>query len=219
MKKLKLKLMLSLTFALVVTSGAYAETRNDYLRDLRNQIELSLPTGVASGDRALTVQFYTEANAKLGVQHEGSAIFESVPGGWVGNTIFKTGALPVALKGRLINFDGVGVKGEIFTGATYTGGTPAAYQNASDINPVVGLSQIIVGATITNDGTLAFAPTYAFGNASNQGKGGLQPVLGDEKLLKPNTTYLLRLTSLDSQPQTISSLLSWYEGPLDLPLQ
>lgn len=213
----KLKNILLIVAALVVTVGVHAETRNDYLKGIRDQMELSLPAGVATGERAITVQFYTEANAKLGVQHEGSAIFENVPGGWIGNTIFKTGALPVALKGRLINFDGVGVKGEIFTGATYTGGTSAPYQNASDINPVVGLSQIIVGATITNDGTLAFAPTYAFGNASNQGKGGLQPVLGDEKLLKPNTTYLLRLTSLDDQPQTISSLLSWYEGNLDLP--
>lgn len=214
----KLKLMLSFALALVVTSGAYAETRNDYLRDLRNQIELSLPTGVASGDRALTVQFYTEANIKRGLQHEGSTIV-TIPGNGNNDTIFLTGSKPVALKGRVINFDGVGVVGEIYAEPTYTGGTPAVYQNASHINPVAGESQIIVGATITDIGVLAFAPVPAFGNSSTVGKGGLQPVLGDEKNLKPNTAYLLRLRSLDPQPQQVSSQLSWYEGQLDLPLQ
>lgn len=176
------------------------------------------PEGLYSGLRAITIQSYTEANSKNGVQHEGSVLLQDVPGLSSNDTIFLTGALPVALKGRIINFDGVGVKGEIYTGAAYTGGTPAEYQNASDINPVAGLSQIIVGATVTNDGDLAFAPTYSFGNESNQGKGGIQSTLGGEKLLKPNTAYLLRLTSLDTQAQNISSFLTWYEGGLDLPL-
>lgn len=214
----KLKLMLSFALALVVASGAYAETRNDYLRDLRNQIELSLPTGIASGDRAMTVQSYTEANSKRGVQHEGSTLL-AMPGDGVNDTIFLTGSLPVAMKGRTINFNGVGVKGEIYTGVTYTGGTPAVYQNASDINPVPGLSQIIVGATVTDPGTLAFAPVYAFDNSSVVGRGGAVILLGGEKLLKPNTAYLFRLTSLDTQPQSVSSFLTWYEGGLDLPLQ
>ncbi|AHK11662.1 hypothetical protein S141_16 [Shewanella sp. phage 1/41] len=178
---------------------------------------LNLDADYFNGLAGFIVQSYTEANSKLGVQHEGSAIFEAIPALGVNSTIFLTGALPVALKGRIINFSGVGVKGEIFTGATYTGGTEVEYQNASDINPVTGLAKIIVGATITSVGTTAFAPTYSFGNESNQGKGGVQSTLGGEKLLKPNTAYLLRLVSLDTQPQDISSFLSWYEGELDMP--
>lgn len=178
---------------------------------------LSLNADYFNGLAAVVVQNYTEANSKLGVQHEGSTLLQDVAAGASNDTIFLTGALPVALKGRIINFDGVGVKGEVYTGATYTGGTPAEYQNASDINPVTGLAQIIVGATVTNDGDLAFAPTYSFGNESNQGKGGIQSTLGGEKLLNPNTAYLLRLTSLDTQTQNISSFLTWYEGELDLP--
>lgn len=180
-------------------------------------IDLGTPSGVFEGERAMTVQSYVEANSKLGVQHEGSTLLQDVAAGASNDTIFLTGALPVALKGRVINFDGTGVKGEIYTGATYTGGTVAEYQNASDINPAAGLAQIIVGATITADGDLAFAPTYSFGNDSNQGKGGIQSTLGGEKLLKPNTAYLLRLTSLDTATQNISSFLTWYEGELDLP--
>ncbi len=185
---------------------------------LEKLVAATFPEGAFAGTRALTVQSYSEANAKNGTQHEGSTLLVDFAAGATNDTIFLTGPLPVSLKARIINFDGAGVKGEVFTGPTYTGGTPAEYQNASDINPVAGLSQIIVGATVTDDGDLVFAPSYSFGNSSNQGKGGIGAALGSEKLLKPNTAYLFRLTSLDASTQNISSLLSWYEGELDLPL-
>tara|TARA_R110000772_G_scaffold154265_1_gene265239 strand:- start:902 stop:1474 length:573 start_codon:yes stop_codon:yes gene_type:complete len=184
----------------------------------RNSIlEEGFPVGVTSGTRAITTQSYTEANSKLGVEHEGSTLFTAT-GLSTNDTFFVTGALTVALKGRVIGFTGDGVAAEIFTGATYTGGTSAPYQNASDINPVAGLSQIIVGATVATEGSLAFAPDYLIGNTSNQGKGSSGQVAGREKLLKANTTYLFRITSLDAASQDITSLLTWYEGELDLPL-
>ena len=174
-------------------------------------------TGMTKGFKAVVIQTYTEANSKNGVQHEGSTLFTATALG-VNDTFFVTGALPVALKGRVIGHTGDGVVAEIFTGASYTGGTSAPYQNASDINPVVGLAQIIVGAATDSDGVLAFAPDYIIGNTSQQGKGSTGVIAGREKILKPNTTYLFRITSLDSQPQQITSLLTWYEGGLDLPL-
>lgn len=193
------------------------KSERDIKKNALPVIDIGTPSGIFEGTRAVTVQFYPEVNSKLGVQHEGSTLL-TIPGLGANNTIFKTGSLPVALKGRIINFSGIGVVGEIYKNPTYTGGGTVTYQNASDINPVAGESQIIVGATVTATGVLAFAPTPAFGNSSNQGKGGLLPSLGDEKLLKPNTTYLLRLVSLDPQSQQVSSFLTWYEGELDLPL-
>jgi len=182
-------------------------------------IRVLFPRGVFSGTRALTTQSYTEANSKLGIEHEGSTLLEGVGGGAVNNTFFVTGDLPVALKGRVIGYTGTGVKAEIFTGAAYNDGVSVPYQNASDINPVTGLTQIIVGANLVTEGTLAFAPDYLIGNTSNQGKGTPGTIVGREKLLKRNTVYLFRLTSLDSQLQDITSLLTWYEGELDLPLR
>ena len=176
------------------------------------------PNGIFSGTRAITTQSYTEANSKLGVEHEGSTLLSGIAGGAENDTFFVTGALPVSLKGRVIGYTGDGVTAEIFTGATYTGGVSVSYQNASDINPATGLSQIIVGATTTDSGTLAFAPDHLIGNTSNQGKGSTGSIIGREKLLKPNTVYLFRLKSLDSAAQDIASLLTWYEGELDLPL-
>jgi hypothetical protein len=175
------------------------------------------PTGLFVGLRAMTTQTYTEANSKSGVQHEGSTLLLAVASGASNDTIFLTGSLPVSLKGRVIGFTGTGVKAEIYELPTYTGGASVPYQNASAINPVVGLSQIIVGATVTVDGNLVFAPDYLIGNTSNQGKGTSGAIIGREKLLQRNTPYLFRITSLDTQPQDISSFLSWYEGELDLP--
>lgn len=176
------------------------------------------PNGLYSGLRAVNVQTYTESNSKLGLQHEGSTLLTDVPSLAKNDTIFLTGALPVSLKGRIIGFTGVGVIAEIFETPTYTGGVSAPYQNASAINPVAGLSEIIVGANVTADGVLKFAPDHLIGNLSNQGKGTASTVVGQEKILKPDTAYLFRLTSLDTQPQDIASLLTWYEGELDLPL-
>lgn len=185
----------------------------------RNEIlEEAFPEGITSGLRAMTVQGYVEANVKNGTEHEGSTLLTGVAAGTSNDTIFLTGALPVSLKARVIAYSGTGVSGFIYEDPTYTGGSPVAYQNANAINPVTGLSQIIVGATVTVDGTLVFAPTHSIGNQSQQGKGTSGALLGGERILKPNTPYLLRLTSLDSQAQDISSFLSWYEGELDLPL-
>ena len=175
------------------------------------------PEGSFSGFRALNTQNYTEANIKLGAQHEGSTLF-TVAGLGVNNTIFLTGALPVSLKHRQIGFTGTGVSAFIYKVPTYTGGTSVVYQNPNSINPVVGLSQIIVGSTVTNDGVLTFAPDHLIGSSSKQGKGSSPSNIGQEKILAPNTAYLLRLTSLDAQEQQITSHLSWYEGDLDLPL-
>lgn len=176
-----------------------------------------IPEGAFEGLRGIIAQTYTEANSKIGVQHEGSTLY-TAPANSSNDTFFVTGKLPVALKGRVIGFTGSGVTAVIFTGATYTGGASVPYQNASDINPVEGLAKIIVGATVVLEGTLAFAPDHLIGNTSNQGKGSAGVVAGREKLLKPNTTYLFRITSLDSQVQDITSLLTWFEGELDLPL-
>lgn len=175
------------------------------------------PEGLYTGLRAMTVQDYVEANVKNGVQHEGSTLL-AVTGGGSNDTIFLTGSLPVSLKGRKIAYSGLGVSAFIYKDPAYTGGTSIGYQNANSINPVTGLSQIIVGATVTNDGDLSFAPVHSLGNASNQGKGAVVSAIESEHILAPNTAYLLRLTNLDPQQQQVASHLSWYEGELDLPL-
>lgn len=174
------------------------------------------PAGLYEGVRAMTVQGYVEANVKLGVQFEGAALFNIAPNG-INNTVFLTGTKPVSLKGRKISYDGAGVTASIFEAPTYTGGSSAAYQNANAINPVVGESQIIVGATITTDGDLIFSPVHSLGSTSFFGGDAQISQIEAEHILQPNTAYLLRLESLDGAAQRVASHLSWYEGELDLP--
>lgn len=176
------------------------------------------PNGLYSGTRAITVQSYTEANAKNGSEHEASVYLTAVAAGANNDTIFQVGSLPVSIKARVVSYTGAGVEGNIFEAPSYTGGTPLALYNATSINPIASLSSVLEGATVTVNGTQAFASTHSIGNTSNQGQGSTGSVLGSEKILKPNTDYLFRLTSLDTQPEDISSFVSWYEGELDLPL-
>jgi hypothetical protein len=204
-------------WAFCLAGGAISVSTSSNNVGWRQATSNILPDGVLTGERALTTQSYTEANSKLGVQHESSTLLRAVEGGASNDTIFLTGALPVIIKGRVIGYTGDGVTAEIFEAPTYARGTSVAYQNASAINPVPGLSKIIVGAKVSDDGVLKFAPDHLIGNTSNQGKGTHSSIDRRESLLKRNTAYLLRLTSLDSQDQDIASLLTWYEGELDLP--
>lgn len=173
---------------------------------------------MTKGSKAFIVQDYVEANVKNGVQFEGSTLLSAVAGGASNNTVFVTDSLPVILKGRKIAYSGEGVSAFIYEAPTYGGGSEVEYQNANAINPVVGLSKIIVGSTVTDDGDLIFAPVHSLGNQSRQGKGAVVSSIESEHVLKPNTAYLLRLTSLDSQTQDIASHLSWFEGIPDMPV-
>ena len=174
------------------------------------------PSGLYEGIRAMTVQGYVEANVKLGVQFEASALFNIGASG-TSDTVFLTGSKPVSLKGRKISYDGAGVTASIFEAPTYTGGSSAAYQNANAINPAVGESQIIVGATLSADGDLIFSPVHSLGSTSFFGGDAQISQIEAEHILQPNTAYLLRLESLDGAAQRVASHLSWYEGDLDLP--
>lgn len=178
-----------------------------------------IPKDIFNGRRAITTQSYTEANVKLGVQFEASKLWPAIAAGGVTYSIFKTGAKPVSLKARNLAFTGDGIKSDIFANPVYSGGTPDfVYYNSSDISDLVGEVDITISPTVTDEGTQVFASSYALGNTSKQGRGASGIAVGAESILKPNTEYLLKLTSLGGDAQDISSFLYWYEGDLDLPL-
>lgn len=176
------------------------------------------PLGAFEGFRALTIQNYIEANIKLGFQHEWADIVLELAGGASNDVIFITGALPTILKSNRIGYTGTGVTGYVYESPSYTGGTSSPIQNPNAINPAPTLNQILTGSTVSAAGTLIFSPEYSLGSTSQQSKGSPSRELGQEKILKPNTAYLFRITSLDAQIQGITSALSWYEGQIDLPL-
>lgn len=180
-------------------------------------INIDVPTGAYEGTRALTVQSYGEASSKLGKIHEVSALIKGMDEGQLNQTIFLTGALPVALRVRESSFTGSGVILGIYESPIYTGGTEILTYNATRISPEASLAKFYGGAAITDTGTQAFPFEYLIGNASNNGKGATGVQSDRRRIFKPNTAYNLTIESLDSQDVAIFD--AYYEGTLDLPIE
>lgn len=177
------------------------------------------PAGIYSGLRAMTTQSYIEANSKNGTQHELSVFLENLAGSGVNETLVVTGSLPIVLKERKCSYTGEGAFLEICEGATYSDiGDEITIYNVNKINPVTPETKVYSGATITDDGDCVFTPEYLIGNNSNQGNGGQQNIVS-ERILNPNTVYLLKATSLDSATEAVWLFDAFYEGELDLPLE
>lgn len=179
-----------------------------------------IPDGAFTGMRAMTSQSYTEANVKNGVQYEVSSYNAALAASANVRTIFVTGAKTVAIKARLIAFDGAGIEARVYKLPTYSGGTVAPYYNLSDVNPVAGGVTILAGATVTNPGTEFGARSYLIGSIEpGSQSSGTFAVAGNERNLAANTAYMLELVSMDTaKAQRVSAYLSWYEGGFDLPV-
>ncbi|MGI4260918.1 hypothetical protein ACR2VJ_27955, partial [Klebsiella pneumoniae] len=77
-------------------------------------------------------------------------------------------------------------------------------------------TQLLTGFTLTADGTEVAAPMYLIGPSQVQGKGSLLTSYGGNRILAPNTSYLLTFESLEAA-QDVTARLEFYEGELDLP--
>ena len=184
---------------------------------LLEMLTVAMPENISKGMRAINTQNYTESNIKLGRQHEWSVLVIGLASGASNDTIFITGNGGVILKSRRVGYTGSGINAFIYEGPTYTGGVQSETQNPNAINPMATLSQIFTGAAVSATGNLIFSPEYSIGINSQQAKGSSSREIGQEKVLKPNTAYLFRLTSVDNQIEDVTTALSWYEGPIDLP--
>lgn len=173
------------------------------------QSVVNLQPDVALSD--ITTQSYIERANKQGKLFTASRRVTDVAGGSNLDSIFITGTKQVIFNQRIIGYTGDGVIASIYRDAVATGGTAAEINNPNDITPQAATAQLLTGATVTNIGQLTVAATYSEGNASNQGQGNSQAILGEQIIMAPNTTYLLRITSLDTAAQNINAYVSWFE--------
>lgn len=137
----------------------------------------------------------------------------ALAGGANADSVFITGALPVVFFERDIGRTGAGISAAIYRGPTYTGGTAGAVYNVNDLQHVDSTIQLLAGVTTTVVGEQTVATSYAIGNVTGSGQGGMA-VLGQPLYMLPNTTYLLRITNLDAAASDFTSFISWYEGYL-----
>lgn len=181
----------------------------------------TFPEGVFEGLRALTTQTYVEANSKLGVQYEVGFYNPTLTPSSTVYFVMQTGPNPVALKGRRIEFDGLGVQSMVFENPEFTGGTPVTVFNLNHKNPVASGVTLLASPNVTDEGIQVQA-TKTFLGANLNGRQVQiqtgQEAQGLEYIYDANTSYLFRLDSLDSSDnQRLATFVTWYEGGLDLP--
>lgn len=181
----------------------------------RIKIQTDLEQGMREGLQAYTVQGYPEVNKKFGVEWEASRKVSATTTDPI-YSILKTGSQTVDLKKRVFAYTGTGLTARIFINPTYTGGTPDPIYNMRPFYAGTGPeSQLLVGFTLTDNGTECGAPIFAIGSASNQGKGSGEHEFATNRILEANTSYLLVIEPLE--PQDIAARVEFYEGPLDYP--
>lgn len=165
--------------------------------------------------RALRDGSIIQEGTRTGRLYNASRRVIAVAAGANVDSIFTVGALPVYLFQREVGRSGLGVSASIYRGPTFTGGTLDPVYSVNDLTGDGDLStiQLRIGPTVTAVGTQTIATSYAIGNTSNQGQGGIAE-LKQPLYMLPNTAYLLRITSLDSQAQDITASIAWYEGYL-----
>lgn len=159
----------------------------------------------------ITAQSYKERANKQGKLFTASRRVTGVAGGANVDSIFITGAKQVIFNQRVIGYTGNGVIASVYRGAVANGGVTVDVNNPNDVTPQIATAQLLTGSTITSIGQLTVAATYSEGNTSFTGQGNSQAVLGEQIIMAPNTTYLLRITSLDTAAQNINAYVSWFE--------
>lgn len=165
------------------------------------------------GRNAQCVQPYDEYNKKAGVQWEASRRVTAASAGQVFNAIMQTGDSTVDLKRREFAYTGAGLVASVYTNPTYTGGTPATAYNMRPGSTNTSGVTLLVEPTVTNNGTQVGADIYAIGPNTNQTTGSTVVAYATNRILEPNTTYLLVITAEDAQD--IAARIEWYEGVLD----
>lgn len=178
-----------------------------------------LPLSVLGGNQAVTVQSFTELNAKSGTQFEAADYIESST---IQDLIIYTGNDPMIIKAIILQFDGDGVAYQFHEGPTFNvanlGAQIDIYSLCKRCN---NSSQVeiyqIADADITDGGT-ARTPLVRILGASQSGPNSIPTtgVEGLERILKPNTTYLLKREGLTGgqAAQQAAFYMTWYEGPV-----
>lgn len=182
----------------------------------------TFPPGAFSGLRALTAQSYTEANVKNGVQfYIQHNLPQLVATTGVYKLLFTTGAKPVLIKGREMYGIGETFSLQVYKQPTAPtpGGTLLTVQNYNDVGPVASTVTVRGGVATTADGTPWGDPQRLFGQSAAGQRAGSGLAPGGDRVLKPNSSYLVVFRNTGSGAADIDYFLTWYEGGTDLPLR
>ena len=178
---------------------------------------------VQGGDQAYTVQPFTEANSKDGLQYYKNINFDNLPTGAAGVrwTRFVTGNKDVLVKVIELNGNNELFDFAIFRDTVGTAGTPVTVQNYND-RPTAPATTVVITDNITVAGGSEGSPVTdnfrAVGSPSVGGRAiGSKRGSGIEFVLRKNTTYAIRQRNLSTTNTLTANLyFTWYEGPISV---
>lgn len=182
------------------------------------------PDGLYTGLAAITVQGYAEANVKSGLQFDMRATWplaSVIPTGQTRKVRFQTGSKYVLIKLRELQYIAEELTLRLFQGPTgVTGGTPLSIHNYNSRNPVASTVSATKNVTTTTDGTEfnAADPEVFFGSSNNPQRNQAISLQGRDRILLPNTTYLVTLTNTGTGDARAEYHLDWFEGNTDIPI-
>ncbi len=181
---------------------------------------LNILKGLMRGTRAITLQSYTEANVKNGLQFELSHYEDSLVGGGSFDIALTTGNKPIIVKAMDLSASGEGLRMQTFKSPAFSGGTPKSVYNLNAGNSSIPTqSSVVLNPSVTSTGTKMSADIYSLGGNTGFGGfgGGAASTTGLEKIIPANTSILIRLTNINGTPERAFTYMTWYEGETDLP--
>lgn len=188
-----------------------------------DNIITSVPNGLYDGMRAQTVQFYTEANVKNGVQfylRKAYTLQTPIGSGQSRYLVFSTTSKKVIFKSRIVSYIGEEFALELFVNPDLSNnGQPITVGNYNGINPVATTVQAYHAPVIVSEGTPLYQEAeYYFGGSSAGQRVSNSIPEGRERVLPENTTFLIKITNTGSGNGRFQYFGDWYEGDPDLPL-
>lgn len=210
-----------LRFTVVGASGG--GTFYAVLDSAASWLDPGVPDGAFVGLRALTVQPYTEANVKNGVQYYLRAVWplaDTIAAGTSRKLWFKTGAKQVLVKLRDVQYIAEELIIRLYAGPTgVTGGTALGVSNYNGVNPVPTTAQAKKNVTTTANGTEfgGSDPEYFFGSANAPQRAATSIPQGRERVLPANTEFIVDIANTGTGVARVQYYLDWYEGGSDLP--
>lgn len=139
------------------------------------------------------------------------------PGGTF-SIAFTSGPSHCVFLDRLVGFNGVAARANVYRGPTFTGGNTSPFFAIDTSSGVLSTSVFKDSVTVTDVGTQVGATSYYRGStAIGNGIVGTYGTQRGKRRLSPHTTYLLQFTNDDLAAQVIDVYFRWYEGPMTNP--
>lgn len=194
---------------------------------------LNILAPIVRGWRAFTVQPYTEANVKNGLQYYTRRAFRGAAGATTGGAFsgigdkryiyFETGSKPVIVKNRTVLYIGEEFKLSIYVGPTINAiAGPMAITNYRSDGGAVPTSVLAAGEVLAADivslGVELGDPEYYFGAQTGAQRDPQSILEGRERILPSNTKFMVEVELTAGNAGRFQYFIDWFEGKPDLPV-